>query len=115
MKYSEKLKDPRWQKKRLKILKRDGFKCMCCLTKDKMLSVHHRYYFALTEPWDYPNKALITLCQDCHEVEKAIDFDTLWKRRIKLRLIRFSLRFKRYRIFNIPIWLVFKLLNLKHI
>lgn len=28
--YKENLKNPKWQKKRLKILKRDDFKCRCC-------------------------------------------------------------------------------------
>jgi len=28
--YSKKLKDPRWQKKRLKIFKSDKFKCKIC-------------------------------------------------------------------------------------
>jgi 5-methylcytosine-specific restriction endonuclease McrA len=110
MKYSEKLKDPRWQKKRLQILKRDGFKCMSCLSKIKMLSVHHKYYITGFDPWDYPNKSLITLCQDCHNVAKSIDFKTLWKRRLKLRIIRSFAK-----IPDFIIWAMFKLFKLKHI
>jgi hypothetical protein len=30
MKYSDKLKDPRWQKKRLEVFERDGWCCQCC-------------------------------------------------------------------------------------
>ncbi len=30
MTYSEKLRDPRWQKKRLQIFERDGWKCRVC-------------------------------------------------------------------------------------
>ena len=34
MGYSEKLKDPRWQKKRLEILERDNFRCQYCGDKN---------------------------------------------------------------------------------
>jgi len=70
MTYSEKFKDPRWQKMRLKILKRDKFTCQNCLDTKKTLHVHHRYYLPKTEPWDYPKDSLITLCEDCHLQEK---------------------------------------------
>jgi len=30
--------------------------------------VHHRYYENI-EPWEYPDEALITLCENCHEQE----------------------------------------------
>ena len=30
MKYSEKLRDPRWQKARLKVLERDNWTCVNC-------------------------------------------------------------------------------------
>lgn len=66
MTYSEKLKDPRWQKKRLEILQRDDFTCQNCGGKNKTLHVHHKIYRA-NEPWDEPNANLITLCKDCHE------------------------------------------------
>lgn len=63
--YAEKLKDPRWQKKRLEILNRDQFACLCCGSKIKTLHIHHRYYLKV-DPWDYPNDALDTLCESCH-------------------------------------------------
>jgi hypothetical protein len=66
--YSEKLKDPRWQKKRLEILQRDNWTCRFCKTTTKTLHVHHREYKKNNDPWDYPNYSLITLCEDCHEV-----------------------------------------------
>ncbi len=66
MDYLEKLKDPRWQKKRLEILERDGWKCMCCGNKDRTLHVHHIFYFPQKEPWDIPNGFLITFCERCH-------------------------------------------------
>lgn len=64
--YFEKLRDPRWQKKRLEILERDNFTCQACQTKEKTLSIHHKYYDFKIEPWDYDNKTLITLCDRCH-------------------------------------------------
>lgn len=70
--YSEKLKDPRWQKKRLEILARDDFKCQLCGDTKSTLVVHHRDYLPSKEPWDYPNDLLVTLCEDCHESEREI-------------------------------------------
>lgn len=67
MNYSKKLKDPRWQKKRLKILERDNFKCADCEDEDSTLNIHHIAYHK--EPWDCPDELLITLCENCHEEE----------------------------------------------
>lgn len=33
----------------------------------KNLHVHHHYYQKNRLPWDYPDKALVTLCWSCHE------------------------------------------------
>lgn len=63
--YSEKLKDPRWQKKRLEIMSRDDFKCKWCFNDEKTLNVHHLKYHG--DPWETPNDMLITLCEDCHQ------------------------------------------------
>jgi 5-methylcytosine-specific restriction endonuclease McrA len=71
--YLEKLKDPRWQKKRLLIMKRDNFECRICHSKDKTLNVHHIIYFdypKIENPWDYKDDYLITLCNECHNIEK---------------------------------------------
>ena len=59
--------DPRWQKRRLEILEKDGWKCIDCKSATKTLNVHHRYYVAKRDPWQYPDWALITLCRDCHK------------------------------------------------
>lgn len=67
--YPEKLRDPRWQKKRLEILQRDGWKCQICQDEDRTLVVHHKDYLPKTDPWDYPDKLLITLCEACHNEE----------------------------------------------
>jgi len=68
-KYSEKLKDPRWQKIRLKVLERDGWACRKCLADDRTLHVHHLYYVSGKEPWEYDLDALMTLCEECHQDE----------------------------------------------
>jgi len=67
--YLEKLKDPRWQKKRLEIFERDGWKCRWCKSEDKTLTVHHLKYKQGADPWDYDNKDLLTLCEPCHGEE----------------------------------------------
>ena len=67
MTYSEKLKNPRWQKKRLEILSRDNFTCTRCQSSNKTLHVHHcNGYRTGAEPWEYDASELKTLCCDCH-------------------------------------------------
>lgn len=65
--YSEKLKDPRWQRKRLEIMERDEFKCSQCESDTETLTVHHTYYVTGRSPWMYPNWSLTTLCSSCHQ------------------------------------------------
>ncbi|MDH4318553.1 MAG: hypothetical protein OEV64_09210 [Desulfobulbaceae bacterium] len=67
--YSEKLKDPRWQKRRLEIFNRDEWTCQKCGGKETTLHLHHRYYLAGKEPWEAPDNALSTLCGECHDIE----------------------------------------------
>jgi 5-methylcytosine-specific restriction endonuclease McrA len=64
--YSDKLKDPRWQKKRLEILSRDNFTCKCCGDNESTLHVHHLIYSS-GNPWEAPDNTLETLCASCHE------------------------------------------------
>ncbi len=74
--YTEKLKDPRWQKKRLEILERDNWACKKCFDKKTTLHVHHKKYNG--NPWDSDDNDLITLCKNCHEFienEKATNMD----------------------------------------
>lgn len=67
--YSEKLRDPRWQRKRLEVMQRDDFACQFCEAKDKTLNVHHVEYIKGREPWEYDNLYLITVCEECHKFE----------------------------------------------
>jgi hypothetical protein len=71
MTYSQRLRDPRWQKKRLEIFERDDWACKFCGTKEKNLQVHHVVYGKL-DPWDYPNYLYQTLCEDCHSVRQEL-------------------------------------------
>ncbi len=64
--YAELLKDPRWQRKRLEILQRDGWACTECGDKDKSLQVHHLRYRYGAKPWEYEGDLLTTLCEVCH-------------------------------------------------
>lgn len=69
-KYYESLNDERWKKRRKEILERDNYTCQWCGRKNN-LQVHHKYYEIYPNgdrvfPWDYPDKALITLCKNCH-------------------------------------------------
>ena len=73
MTYAEKLKDPRWQRKRLEIFQRDGFACCWCKTTDETLVVHHLKYTG--DPWEAPNEDLMTLCENCHREEKELRSD----------------------------------------
>lgn len=69
--YAEMLLDPRWQKKRLKILQRDKWMCSFCYDDTSTLHVHHKKYGPV--PWEVDNKDLITVCHYCHsliEIEK---------------------------------------------
>jgi hypothetical protein len=65
MSYGELLRDPRWHKKRLKILERDNWTCQCCGNTTQEFQVHHLRYAGF--PWEIPDNFLVTLCKDCHE------------------------------------------------
>ena len=70
MTYSDKLKDPRWQKRRLEVMQRDGWQCVRCgsgLNDGIPFNVHHLRYHK--EPWNARDEDLETLCEQCHERE----------------------------------------------
>ena len=69
MTYADKLKDPRWQKKRLEILERDEWTCKRCMDSESTLHIHHLSYKREKDPWDYENDNFLTLCESCHEHE----------------------------------------------
>ena len=65
--YSDLLRSPMWQKKRLEVMQAKGFACEICGNTEQMLHVHHKEYFKGNEPWEYDNKQLVVLCKHCHE------------------------------------------------
>lgn len=75
MTYSDKLKDPRWQKKRLEVLQRDNWTCTECGSTKATLHVHHKNYSYDVNPWDYQDRILVTLCESCHEFEEVLKAD----------------------------------------
>lgn len=70
--YSQLLKDPRWQKKRLEVLSINDWMCISCGAKESELHIHHIRYRRGKKPWEYTPEELLVLCADCHEqLEKA--------------------------------------------
>lgn len=67
MTYAEKLKDPRWQRKRLEVMESAGWKCEKCGRSDLTLHVHHPVYIPGREPWDYARSELQCLCEPDHD------------------------------------------------
>lgn len=72
--YADKLKDPRWQKKRVHVLQRDEFTCQDCGGTRDTLHVHHCAYTGM-DPWDAPLNILLTLCDGCHERRQELEND----------------------------------------
>ena len=69
--YDRLLHTDQWLAKRQKILDRDKHKCVYCGCEHS-LQVHHKYYSKYPNgvkvaPWNYPDDALITLCDSCHK------------------------------------------------
>lgn len=65
--YYEKLKDPRWQKKRLEVMEFNDFTCELCGDSEQTLNIHHKEYFKGLEPWEYEIGQLSCICETCHE------------------------------------------------
>ena len=70
--YATKLKDPRWQRLRLEVMQRDGFKCRDCESAEKTLHVHHCGYRGKS-PWETPVELLVTVCHECHEIRQSLE------------------------------------------
>ena len=66
--YREYFKSKAWQRKRSKVIFRDGAQCRACGSREN-LEVHHLTYARFTEEW---LGDLVTLCESCHKaVHKA--------------------------------------------
>ena len=69
--YNALLLTSQWKRKRNIILIRDNNQCQYCGSHYN-LQVHHKYYSKYPNgkkvvPWNYPDDALITLCDNCHK------------------------------------------------
>jgi hypothetical protein len=73
--------DPRWQKKRLLCMERDGWKCVACADAASTLHVHHKRYCG--NIWDSPLEDLQTLCSHCHAGLGQHPKAGVWWQRIK--------------------------------
>lgn len=85
MTYSEQLKSPKWQKKRLEIMGRDKFTCQICGDKETQLNVHHKEYSG--NAWEANNKDLTTICKHCHKLIHFIS-DDINKYKVRKKLIK---------------------------
>jgi len=65
--YFEKLKDPRWQRKRLEAMEAAEFTCELCGDSESTLNVHHKSYLKGRDPWEYSIGQLSVLCERCHK------------------------------------------------
>lgn len=71
--YADQYKHPNWQKMRLIVLKRDGFRCVNCKNGQKTLHAHHLKYNRKGFIWEVPHWYIVTLCEDCHSEEHGRD------------------------------------------
>ena len=80
--YRELLMTPQWYQRRLEILELDQYTCRKCGWKQPEqrhelkqictpdhLEIHHLYYIRGCFPWEYPDEALMTRCDECHREE----------------------------------------------
>ncbi len=70
--YRELLFDARWLNKKAAIIKRDNFCCAICGSTNHIVVHHKQYHYKRKEqrkcyPWEYDDKYLITLCENCHK------------------------------------------------
>lgn len=75
--YSELLRHPKWQRKRLEVMNAAGFRCEKCGDAETTLNVHHKKYRCGAKPWEYELHELECLCERCHQKEHGIKFETV--------------------------------------
>ena len=100
--YADKLKSPRWQRKRLELLQSTDFTCELCSATEEQLQIHHPIYLAGVEPWDYPTEALMVLCDTCHIERQSIERQFYYK-------ISLAIRYKsNSELKEMPVWCMFE-------
>jgi len=73
MTYQEQINHPKWQKKRLEVLKFNKWACKKCGDKEEQLHVHHAFYKKGAMAWEYKKEELECLCSKCHKDLHGID------------------------------------------
>lgn len=73
--YSESLRDPKWQKRRLEILSAADWACEDCGRRDQAFEIHHNFYIRAFryQPWRYERDLLMALCEGCHEIRQNLE------------------------------------------
>lgn len=87
MKYSDQLKHPKWQKRRLEILEAADWKCEDCGSTNSQLEIHHCFYIQGINAWEHGRDLLICVCHGCHVVRQK------WERALHVSVAR-VFRFK---------------------
>lgn len=97
-KYLQLLKDERWIEKRKYIYQRDNYKCKICDLGNRILQVHHKIYISKLNPWEVPDKHLITVCVNCHSnIHKTKKIKTISNKKLKNEAIKMKklIKFKK--------------------
>lgn len=66
MDYKQRLKRPKWQKKRLEMLEKHNWRCDICDDTETCLHLHHKKYEYGRLPWEYQDGNFSVLCERCH-------------------------------------------------
>ena len=109
--YAELLKKPQWQKRRLQMLEKAGWKCVECGAEEQQLHVHHKRYIAGAKPWEYEDEDLAVLCETCHDMAHGLQHSPRRKGIIFARpsavgtLLRLVMQHPTW-AGRIPVWLV---------
>lgn len=87
MSYTEKLKDPRWQRRKYEIMEAANWRCEHCCRMEQTLVVHHLLYLRGRQPWEYPNELLICLCNQCHDEKHEAEERLFHGLALRLRMV----------------------------
>jgi hypothetical protein len=67
--------NPRWQRRRLAIMKRDEFTCRYCGNETTELHIHHLIDLNGRNPWESEDDHLLTICATCQTDEENLKSD----------------------------------------
>lgn len=75
MTYAQRLKDPRWQKKRLELLNKAHWTCEECKAVEPAdgLQIYHVFYMLGKLPWEHDDRIMMVLCDGCHKRRQKVE------------------------------------------